>query len=143
MFAFGGRKGKIKKALKMSAAEFKGCTPPIYQQFFYGAVDVDPRNLVVWFLFETDEALAQAKQTRLCEQLMEATKRNLISCGYPKDAFIETVVPLPDKVKIQGGTDEQRAAIVHQMTHRKAKIAFTTKEDIDKKANGDYCLYFH
>ncbi len=32
--------------------------------------------------------------------------------------------------------------LINSLTHRKAKIAFTTKEDVDKKANGNYYLYF-
>ena len=41
-----------------------------------------------------------------------------------------------------GGTEEDQQNILNSLTYRKAMISFTTKEDIDNKANGDYHLYF-
>lgn len=44
---------------------------------------------------------------------------------------------------ILGGTKEEQENLLHSLTYRKAIVSFTTKEDIDNKANGDYYLYFH
>lgn len=132
----------IKKALKQTVAEFKGSSPAVYQQFFYGAFDLAPQNLAVWYLFATDKELMAAVENGLCSKLTEATIHNLIAAGYPAEAFSETVFPLSGKIALQGGTTEEINDVIYSLTHRKAKVAFTTEEDIDRKTNGDYHLYF-
>ena len=132
----------IKKALKQTVAEFKGSSPAIYQHFFYGAVDLAPQNLVVWYLFATDKELQIANENGLCSKLSEATVNNLIAVGYPAEAFSESYFPPSNKMTFQGGTQEERDHILYMLTHKKAKVAFTTLEDIEHKAHGDYHLYF-
>ena len=132
----------IKKALKQTMTDFKESSPVIYQQFFYGDVDLAPQNLVVWYLFATDKELQIANENGLCDKLTEATIHNLIAEGYPVEAFSETYFPLSEKITFQGGTTEKINDVIYSLTHRKAKVAFTTQEDIDRKTNGDYHLYF-
>ena len=62
MSFFSKRKRIIKKAVKLTAAAIKDKAPQVYMHFFYGAFDIDPKNLVVWFLFKTDNELTKAKQ---------------------------------------------------------------------------------
>lgn len=112
MSFFSKRKRIIKKAVKLTAAAIKDKAPQVYMHFFYGAFDIDPKNLVVWFLFKTDNELTKAKQSGLCDEIKSLTVRNLISAGYPSDALTKNCV------------------------------SFTSQEDIDKKANGDHHLYF-
>lgn len=113
MFLFSKRNRIIKKAVAKTVCEFDGRTPKIYQHFLYGAFDIEPQYLVVWYLFETDAELELAKSSGYCEELERTTIQNLISLGYPQEVFE-----------------------LRQM------ISFTTKEDIDNQANGDYHLYF-
>jgi hypothetical protein len=112
MFLFSKRNRIIKKAVAKTVAAFADRTPKIYQHFFYGAFDIAPQHLVVWYLFESDTEMETAKSSGYCDELKKATIRNLINLGYPQEAI---------------------------GTHN---ISFTTKEDIDNKANGDYHLYF-
>ena len=58
---FSKRNRIIKKAVKKVVAEFADRTPRIYENFFYGAFDIAPQNLVVWYLFQTDAELDSAK----------------------------------------------------------------------------------
>ena len=132
----------IEKALKQTMAEFKEASPAIYRHFFYGAVDLAPQSLVVWYLFATDKELQAANENGLRDKLTEATIHNLIASGYPAEAFSETDYPLNGKITFQGGTTEEINDIIYSLTHRKAKVAFTTQEDIDREAHGDYHLYF-
>jgi hypothetical protein len=132
----------IKKAVKKTIVDFSNRTPKIYQHFFYGAFDIAPQHLVVWYLFETDDELESAKETGFCDELVMATIENLINFGYPKEAFEITYMGTPN-MTILGGTKEEQENLLHSLTYRKAIVSFTTKEDIDNKANGDYYLYFH
>lgn len=142
MFKKYGRNRKIKKAVEKTVLQFSNSTPRISKHFFYGAVELGTENLVIWYLFKTDSELETAKTNGLCQKLEETTIKNLVDLGYPEDAFTVKMVDLPNKISFANGTDEQKNEIVYALTHRSAKIAFTTEEDIDKKTNGDYYLYF-
>ena len=105
----------IKKAVKVTVSAFKDRTPEFIMHLFYGAVDISPRNLVVWYVFETDSDLKSAKASGLCDEITKETVNNLILNGYPEDAL---------------------------KTEGKSTVCFTTQEDVDRKADGDYRLYF-
>lgn len=138
---FSKRNRIIKKAVKKTVSDFADRTPKIYEHFFYGAFDIAPQNLVVWYLFQTDAELETAKSSGYCDDLVKATVSNLVDLGYPKEAFEITNMGTPNVI-FRRGTEEQQNNILHSPTYRKAMISFTTKEDIDNKANGDYRLYF-
>ena len=141
MFLFSKRNRIIKKAVAKTIAAFADRTPKIYQHFFYGAVDIAPQYLVVWYLFESDTELETAKVSGYCDDLEKTTIHNLIDLGYPKEAFEVTNMGEPN-ITFCGGTDEEQQSILHSLNYRKAKVSFTTKEDIDRHTNVDYHLYF-
>lgn len=139
MIVLSKRNRIIKKAVAKTVLAFADRTPKLFAHFFYGAVDVGPQNLVVWFLFETDAELETARASGLCDELREATIHNLIPLGYPQEAFDLDQTELPtEEITFQGSLQED----MRSLTGRKATVSFTTKEDIDNKANGDYHLYF-
>lgn len=107
----------IGKAVRKTAKHFKNRQPEIFFHTFYGAVDISPRNLSIWYIFATESDLLSAKKSGLCNEIEKLTIGNLIACGYPEDAF----------------TAENG---------KKASVCFTSQEDVDKKADGDYRLYF-
>ena len=146
MLFFSSRKRIIKKAVENTFKAFSARTPKIFEHLFYGAFDIAPQNLVVWYLFETDEELEIAKSSGFCAELQELTIKNLISLGYPKEAVDLTKTDVKefneDRIKIEGGSEEDAQRIFDALSNRKVMVSFTTREDIDRKTNGDYHLYF-
>ena len=53
---------KIKKAVNKTVKELKNSIPKISEHFFYGAVELSPNNLVIWYLFKTNDELKLAKE---------------------------------------------------------------------------------
>ena len=146
MFLFSRRKRIIKKAVDNTVKALSSRTPKIFEHFFYGAFDIAPQNLVVWYLFEKDEELEIAKSSGFCAELKELTIKNLISLGYPKEAFDLSKANIKDFnydiIKIDGESEENVKQIFDALSNRKVMVSFTTREDIDRKTNGDYRLYF-
>lgn len=140
------RKRIIKKAVKKTLVAFSSRTPKIYDHFFYGAFDISPQNLVIWYLFETDKELEIAKESGFCDELKELTIKNLVSLGYPEEAVTSTETDTgefsDDRIKTKFTTEEDVKRIFDALSDRKVMVSFTTKEDIDRKTNGDYHLYF-
>ena len=133
-------KSYYKKAVKKVVLEFSDRTPKIYEHFFYGAFDIVPQYLVVWYLFKTDAELEIAKSSGYCDELERGGGWGGMGLGYAQGAFEVTNMGAPN-ITFCGGTDEEQQSILHSLTYRKAMISFATKEDIDNKANGDYHIY--
>ena len=134
---------KIKKAVNKTAKEFENSIPKISQHFFYGAVEYSPNNLVIWYLFKANAELELAKENGLCTQLIKVTKRNLIDEGYPKDAFSKIDELEAEKISFENKSNAEIDDIMKLLqSSRKVSICFTTEQDIDEKAKGDYRLYF-
>lgn len=133
---------KIKKAVNKTVKEFENSIPKISGHFFYGSVDISPNNLVIWYLFNTNDELALAKENGLCEQLTGRTTQNLLDEGYPKEAFEKTKLQVVEKITYANEVQEQIDNIMESLLNKKVMISFTTEQDIGEKANGDYHLYF-
>ena len=146
MLFFSNRKRMIKKAIANTVTAFAGRTPKIYEHFFYGAFDIAPQNLVIWYLFKTDEELEIAKESGFCDELKELTIKNLLSLGYPEEAVTSNETDADefgdDIIKTKDSTKEDVKRIFDALSDRKVMVSFTTREDIDIKTDGDYHLYF-
>ena len=144
MFLFSKRDRMIKKAIAKTIAAFADRTPKIYQHLFYGAFDIAPENLVIWYLFETDDELSIAEEIGLCAEINNATIQNLVDDGYPETAVKKIYTTTkPYKLAYHSKAKEDELHDLRTaLADRKAHVSFTTKEDIDRQTNGDYHLYF-
>ena len=83
MFLFSKRNCIIKKAIAKTVSAFFDRTPKIYQHFFYGAFDLAPENLVIWYLFETDDDLDKAQEIGLCAELENKNLKMSVYTNQP------------------------------------------------------------
>jgi len=90
----------------------KNRKPTIFSKFHYGSFGINPKYLVIWYLFEKDTDLEKAEANGLKEELVQLTLVELRANGYPETALDEI------------------------------QIAFTTDEDIQRETNGNYYYYF-
>ena len=132
---------KIKKSIEETVSEYSASLPKIVEHFFCGAIEIAPQYLVIWYLFDRDSDLAEAQASGLCERIRRATVQHLKDHGYPVQAF-EVPKPLSfGKITIRGNQKEAEE-LKAVLKNRKISVAFTSKEDIESKAHGDYRLYF-
>lgn len=92
--------------------QIKDKKPKIFSKFHYGAIGINPKYLVIWYLFEKDAELREAEDNGLIYELKILTLWELKANGYPEDVLSEI------------------------------QIAFTTDEDIQNETNGNYWYYF-
>jgi len=55
--------------------------PVVFNYYHYGAIWIDPKNLVVWYIFEKDIDLELAKQNGLKNELEQRTRIELRLMG--------------------------------------------------------------
>ena len=132
---------KIIKSIEETVSEYSTSLPKIIEHFFYGAIEIAPQYLVIWYLFDRDSDLAEAQASGLCERIRCSTVQHLKDHGYPVEAF-EVPMPLSlGKITIRGNQRKAKE-LKAVLKNCKATVAFTSKEDIQNKAHGDYRLYF-
>lgn len=102
----------VTAAVKAVRQQFRGSAPSILSDTFFGAMGIDPKHLAIWYIFKMDADLEKARETGLTDQIEKATRSQLLAGGYPAKA-----VPL-------------------------IGVAFTSDEDVQIKAGGNYWQYF-
>lgn len=134
-------KKKIKKSIEETVSEYSTSLPKIVEHFFYGAIEIAPQYLVIWYLFDRNSDLAEAQASGLCERIRCATVQHLKDHGYPVEAIEGPELLSIGKTTIRGN-QKKAEELKAVLKNRKVSVAFTSKEDIESKAHGDYRLYF-
>ncbi|MDQ3706000.1 MAG: tetratricopeptide repeat protein [Chloroflexota bacterium] len=80
-------------------------TPPIVDQIFFGAMDIDPRNLFVAFAYADSKALGEARQKGHFDLIRKEFLSALLEAGYPPDALPMDKIEFVSKKEVdeQGG----------------------------------------
>ena len=74
----------VRASLKATTVAIAGKSPPVLSQMFYGSIGVDPKNLVIWLIFETDTQLDGARANGLADTILQNARGELNARGYPK-----------------------------------------------------------
>ena len=120
----------IKKSVDATLLQIENDSPRIFKHCYYGAFWVSPGSLVIWYIFKTDAEWEEAKENGLTNQLKLLTFHNLMSFGYP-------LMAIPSKFIPENKRDKESSR------GKKVFVAFTSDEDVQNKAGGDYHVYFN
>ena len=131
----------IELSIKNTLKQIEVIEPKVVHNIYFGAYEISPCNLVICYFFKTNEEWNNAKNNKFTVEISKLTISNMIQNGYPSSAFDVNIIPLK-KHKFASATKEQEKEYIKSMTHRKVEICFASKEDVDKKANGNYYYYF-
>ena len=96
---------KVNRAIWHVREVMRESTPPIVDQVYFGAMDIDPSNLFVAFAYADSQALAQAKQQGHCDLIRKEFLAALQGAGYPPDALPADKIDFVSKQEVeeQGG----------------------------------------
>ena len=86
---------KARKRAERHAGRFK---PRVAWSMHYGAIEIDPKNLAVWYVFKTEANLSHAREYGLTSQLDSWTRHALAEFGYPR--------PSVSQVRVSSTSDE-------------------------------------
>lgn len=136
----------IQKSMKTVLDKIKNIEPPITFDAFYGAIEIAPYNLVIWYFFKTDDELNKATQNGLTDKIKQLTIDEMVKNGYPSSAFQINHTPIDtSKIKFKGdGQVKENAVqnIINSLEHRSVSISFSSEEDVKNKSGGNYYYYF-
>jgi tetratricopeptide (TPR) repeat protein len=96
---------KVNRAMWHVREVMRESTPPIVDQIYFGAMDIDPKNLFVAFAYADAEALDQAKQRGYFELIRKEFLTALEEAGYPPEALPLDKIDFVSKQEVeeQGG----------------------------------------
>ena len=98
----------VKRAIAEVRDAVSARTPRIREAFSYGAIGIDPKHLVVWYIFASDADKALATQSGLANEIELLTRKALRTSGYPEAAVEQIGVSFAsdEEIKRAGGFRE-------------------------------------
>ncbi|HET6312691.1 MAG TPA: tetratricopeptide repeat protein [Chloroflexia bacterium] len=96
---------KVNRAIWHVREVMRESTPPIVDQIYFGAMDIDPKNLFVAFAYADSEALERAKQQGHFDLIRREFLAALQEAGYPTHALPSDKIDFVSKQEVdeQGG----------------------------------------
>lgn len=96
---------KVNRAIWHVREVMRESTPLIVDQVYFGAMDIDPRNLFVAFAYADSEAVEQARQKGHFDLIRKEFLSALLEAGYPPDALPVDKIEFVSKKEVdeQGG----------------------------------------
>lgn len=95
----------VQRAVDRVRAAVAAREPKIISSLFYGAIGIDPKHLVIWFIFATDAQKDEAKQNGLLDELDRQSREALREEGYPTVVLGRIYVSFAsdEEIKREGG----------------------------------------
>ena len=93
----------VQRAVARARAGAAGRAPKITDAFFYGAVGIDPKHLVIWYIFASNAHKKEAQANGLQVALDRESRAALREASYPAAVI--------DSIHVSFASDEEiRAA---------------------------------
>ncbi len=89
---------KVRRARKDALLRAREAKPPVAWSMHYGAIDIHPKHLAVWYIFNTEAELAEARSSGLADKLDCWTREALQARNYP--------LPVISQIGVQCGSSE-------------------------------------
>jgi len=74
---------KVQGAIDFVLKSTQGETPKIQSHLFYGAIGIDPKHLVIWYLFNTDSDKCLSETSGHMNKIAAMTMQALKDRNYP------------------------------------------------------------
>lgn len=75
----------VEAAIEAVAQSLPPGAPALKDRLFYGALDVAPKHLAIWYVFLDNAGLERAKSVGLTGDILRSTREQLASRGYPPE----------------------------------------------------------
>jgi hypothetical protein len=96
--------GVVNSALKNVLKKDAGKQPAIFYHTSFGAVELDPNSLSIWYFFLKDKDLKDAQSSGRAEGLRKLTLAELQSASYPADALPHVSITFDSDEAVQTST---------------------------------------
>jgi hypothetical protein len=93
----------VRRSIRQVREGLKGTSPPIVKTLYYGATYIDPKQLAVWFLVDTNADLAVTEDSGLEDRLRAETRAALMRNGYPRSSASEVAVGVVSSENVEEG----------------------------------------
>jgi len=139
-------KKKIKNTIGGNLENWKKDRHIVTGNTFYGSYAPYPKNLVIWYLFDRVSDMKDAEADGYNDHLIVSTIENLTKNGFPEMKFIKGATEI-NEVRFSNSLKNQiqsnQIHVIFQSSRNlKVLIGFSSKEDVQIEAHGDYRVYF-
>lgn len=89
----------VQRAVDHVRTSVKDRAPTISSSFFYGAIGIDPKHLVIWYVVASDAEKKKVKINGLFDELNRKSREALKEAGYP--------IPAVELIAVSLASDEE------------------------------------
>jgi hypothetical protein len=93
----------VNRAIYRTRVRFADTSPEIVDHIFYGANDIHPKHLAIWFAFADEAMLREAEALGHTKRIRQALLSALEEEGYPIEVLPEIGIGFVGKKEVDEG----------------------------------------
>lgn len=126
-------KNLLRTAIFKTDSLIKEKEPKFVEHYIFGDIKADPKNLVVWYVFETKDDLIRAKKNGLTNFISNAFLEQLKENGYPREAISDKFSACKD---LFFENAEEKGDFFCKVSDDYASVCFSSLEEFNEKSKG-------